>query len=144
MHVHTLLKSSKRFQWGSVRYVRRGAFYFLLAFSIFSQWFLAYPPRGRVSERVAGPRQEGSALGRQWPTGCIARSGKLDKARSRLYRRQILQENMRLNSYLVWELSPRSTQFTPLHSSKITFFQKLLEFCQTFTNFCKIKQDDIV
>ena len=29
---------------------------------------------------------------------CIARSGKLDRARSRLYRSQILQENMRLKA----------------------------------------------
>ena len=29
---------------------------------------------------------------------CIARSGKLDRARSRLYRDQILQENMRLKA----------------------------------------------
>ena len=32
----------------------------------------------------------------------------------------------------VWKLSPRSTQCTPLHSSKITFFQNLLECCQNW------------
>ena len=31
-------------------------------------------------------------------TCCIARSGKLDRARSRLYRSEILQENMRLKA----------------------------------------------
>ena len=38
---------------------------------------------------------------RAMAAGCTARSGKLYRARSRLYRNQILQENMRLNSYLV-------------------------------------------
>ena len=43
----------------------------------------------------------------------IGRSGKLSRARSRLYRRQNLQVNMRS------KVSPRSTQCTPLHSSAI-------------------------
>ena len=33
-----------------------------------------------------------------WDDCCIARSGKLDRARSRLYRGRILQENMRLKA----------------------------------------------
>ena len=39
------------------------------------------------------------------------------RARSRLYRSQILQVNTR------WKLSPRSTQCTPLHRSSISKFQ---------------------
>ena len=56
---------------------------------------------------------------------CTRRAGKLYKARSRLYRSQILQVNTRWNwglfekrlreKVLVGKLSPRSTQCTPLH-----------------------------
>ena len=66
---------------------------------------------------------------------------KLRGARSRLYRRRFLQER----KILVGKLSPRSTQCTPLHRSRISIFrQKLLNifliFSTKFCNFVKISR----
>ena len=51
---------------------------------------------------------------------CIARSGKLDRARSRLYLGQILQENMRLKALA--EIYTMHSFWNPLHSSAISIF----------------------
>ena len=51
---------------------------------------------------------------------------KLDRARSRLYRGQILQENMRLKALA--EIYTKHSFAHPLHSSAISFF------CQKFAN----------
>ena len=53
-----------------------------------SRWFTRPRGAGGGADLAEGGR------GRRRPR-CIARSGKLDRARSRLYRGQILQENMR-------------------------------------------------
>ena len=67
------------------------------------------------AHRVDRGPQDAWAVGREG-------SGKLDWARSRLYRGQIWQENMRLKA-----LAEISTQCTPLHSSAfsnfVSFFQ---------------------
>ena len=68
---------------------------------------------------------------------CIARSGKLDRARSRLYRSQILQVNMRLKA-LVEIYTMHS--FAQLQNH--IFFKKLVQFakiCENFQKFCKIR-----
>ena len=70
-----------------------------------------------------------------------ARSGKLYRARSRLYRSHILQENFGLI-----RRPPRSTQCNPLHSSVSSFFVKILPKClqkkekKMFAKSCKILQ----
>ena len=55
---------------------------------------------------------------------CIARSGKLDRARSRLYRGQILQENMRLKAL---------AEIYTMHS--FAQLGNLIFFCQNFAIF---------
>ena len=60
-----------------------------------------------AGQRASEPRSAGYVE--------LRRSGKLDRARSRLHRSQILQVNMRWNSYLFRKLSPRSTKCTSLH-----------------------------
>ena len=59
------------------------------------------PAEGVVSRRVVGRGEIEDLQLAFRSSGAVGRSDKLWKARSRLYRSQILQVNMRLNSYLV-------------------------------------------
>ena len=49
--------------------------------------------RGDLRGRAAGPQPQAAA-----PTPKLTGAGKLDRARARLYRNEILQENMRLKA----------------------------------------------
>ena len=63
---------------------------------------------------------------------CIARSGKLDRARSRLYRGQILQENMRLKA-----LAEIYTMHSFAQLCNLIFFVKILPSIQPRTSLVK-------
>ena len=63
---------------------------------------------------------------------CIARSGKLDRARSRLYRGQILQENMRLKA-----LAEIYTMHSFAQLRNLIFFKISPKFRQNFAKFSK-------
>ena len=62
-----------------------------------------------------------------------ARSGKLDRARSRLYRGQILQQNMRLKA-----LAEIYTMHSFAQLCNLIFLSKIF---QKFAKICKIQQD---
>ena len=63
-------------------------------------------------------------------------SGKLDRARSRLYRGQILQENMRLKALAeIYTMHSFAQLLESVHSSVISIF---IKFCQMLLNFRQI------
>ena len=63
-------------------------------------------------------------------------SGKLDRARSRLYRGQILQENMRLKA-----LAEIYTMHSFAQLCNLIFLSKFCQkFCKILPNFCKISK----
>ena len=63
---------------------------------------------------------------------CIARSGKLDRARSRLYRGQILQENMRLKAL---------AEIYTMHSfAQLCNLNICQHFAKMFAKFCRLRQ----
>ena len=80
--------------------------------------------RGRPSSGrpyVAGPPAAATFSASSTAGCCIARSGKLDRARSRLYRSQILQENMRLKA-----LAEIYTMHSFAQLCNLIFFVKIL------------------
>ena len=81
---------------------------------------------GRVVDRGRVAREPPAVLGFE-PTG------KLYRARSRLYRSQILQENMRLKA-----LAEIYTMHSFAQLCNLIFFVKI---CQNFCKFCKILQN---
>ena len=109
-------------------------------------------PLGRNRQEISHSRLDGL------PCSTTARSGlsnKLDRARSRLYRGQILQETLRLKAlaeiYTMHSFAPLlesiCEKWTPLHRSPILIFSskiiadnfalyKSCKFCLNFAEFC--------
>ena len=88
------------------------------------------PPRAATTRRRRGGRPP---IVRDDP-GRLARSGKFDRARSRLYRRQILQENMRLKA-----LAEIYTMHSFAQLCNLTFFcQNFAKILQNSAKFLKI------
>ena len=96
-------------------------------FIIQFNFFFSIYPFGGSSQPPAHGARDGRRLPPLGRTSCTARSGKLYRARSRLYRSQILQVNIRLKA-LAEIYTMRS--FAQLQNH--IFFKKVLEFCQNF------------
>ena len=86
----------------------------------------------RPDSRSAPSRRTGARGWRRVTCCCIARSGKLDRARSRLYRGQILQENMRWKA-----LAEIYTMHSFAQLFNLIFLSK---FCQMFCRCLQIQQ----
>ena len=86
----------------------------------------------RCSRPLRSGRRATSLLALGGGSSCIARSDKLDRARSRLYRSQILQENMRWKA-----LAEIYTMHSFVQLCNLIFFCQNLPKFQIFARFAK-------
>ena len=104
--------------------------------SPFSMMFWKWPRRSGTCRRRS--RSAGVSCG-----PATARSGKLDRARSRLYRGQILQQNMRLKALAEIYTMHSFAQLCNLNFLS-KFCQKLCQILQNSANLARLKVSEIL